>query len=167
MPVTFSPADTFLVLAALLFSWAALEDVRHLRIPNWIPLCLCGVFFVHSLMSANADNLSGALIVGGGLLVVGIILFSLGWLGGGDGKLIAAAGLYAGPAMLAEFALVTTVVGGGLALIFLSPARPVLSWFALQANAPHLSETLNGNRLPYAVAIAAGACVVLVTLIQA
>ena len=167
MPVALSPADAPLVLAALLFGWAAIEDVRHLRIPNWIPVCLCLVYFGHALTTTNMINISAAIIVGGGLLIAGIICFSLGWLGGGDGKLIAAAGLFAGPTQLADFALVTTLAGAGMALLFLSPVRPALAWFAQQTHASHLSETLSGSRLPYAVAIAVGACVVLANSTQA
>ena len=53
--------------------------------------------------------------------VVGAILFSRGWLGGGDVKLLTAATLWVGPAGTPTLLLLTSVLGGGLALLWLMP----------------------------------------------
>jgi len=84
-------------------------------------------------------------------------MFALGWIGGGDAKLFAAAALWIGwPAALTYLA-VTGLAGGGLALLLLSLrsplARPLVlagpAWFA------RLGEP--DENVPYGVAIAVGA----------
>ena len=50
------------------------------------------------------------------MLCVGIAVWKLGWLGGGDVKLIAALSLWAGPSHLAGLLLAIALGGGVLAL---------------------------------------------------
>ena len=80
------------------------------------------------------------------LLLVGFSLFSLSGLGGGDGKLMAVAGLWVGPHDLTLFLI-------GLGLISLC-----LSLFALL---PFDSTRRLRSNLPFAVAIAPPAIILL------
>ena len=50
------------------------------------------------------------------MLVVGAAMFALGWIGGGDAKLLASAALWVGLRGLAPFAIYTALAGGLLAL---------------------------------------------------
>jgi prepilin peptidase CpaA len=95
------------------------------------------------------------LAAGSLLLIVGILLFSLGWVGGGDAKLLAAAALWLGFESLVPFLAYVAVFGGALAIAILAyrsfpaTALPLPGWAArLHAK---------GGAMPYGVAIAAGA----------
>ena len=78
--------------------------------------------------------------------------FAIGMIGGGDVKFLAAVGLFAGPAHVLDFMLVTALVGGvlGLALLAGAPIGPVSS----RGDAT-LRNRLR-SRVPYGPAIAAG-----------
>jgi prepilin peptidase CpaA len=88
---------------------------------------------------------------------VGVLVWRLGLLGGGDVKFIGALGLWTGGELLAPFLVLTALLGGGLAVAsitarragLLLPARVAvgLSWAGL--------PVLPGDRrgLPYEVAI--------------
>ena len=83
------------LLAALV--WAAAVDVRTRRIPNWLTFSLLAAGLARSLMPhapvSPAEAALGAL-AGFGLLFP---LFVLNAVGGGDVKLLAAAGAWLGP----------------------------------------------------------------------
>ena len=49
-------------------------------------------------------------------LVAGMVMFALGWIGGGDAKLFAAAALWLGWPACFSYAAFTALAGGGLAL---------------------------------------------------
>jgi prepilin peptidase CpaA len=84
-------------------------------------------------------------------------MFAAGWIGGGDAKLFAGAGLWLGWQGAPMFLLATGLCGGALAVMLLNVRRawlkPYLSgapaWFA------RLAEP--GAAVPYGVAIAIGA----------
>lgn len=137
---------------------AALRDVTSYTIPNWISLALILAFFPAALalgLDGQTIGLHGA--IGVGALVAGMAMFALGWIGGGDAKLFAAAGLWLGwPASL-SYLLVTCVAGGGLAMALLGLRsdwlRPYVgygpAWFGRLATP--------GENVPYGAAIAVGA----------
>ena len=101
---------------------------------------------------AKASSVTGALVLG-----VGILLFSRGWMGGGDAKLSAAAASWFTLAELPWFALAVVLIGGALTLVLL-PLRRALArpgeepggWAGLR----------RGRSIPYGVAIAAGAILI-------
>lgn len=140
-----------------LMAWAALSDVATMTIPNRISLALTGLFFV-AAWCAHLSLADTALHAGVGLaaLVLTITAFALGWLGGGDAKLIAAACLWVGPAAALPFFTFTAVAGGALALVLLG-ARWYGAPFA--ASGPEWLRRLLTPKgaIPYGVAIAAGA----------
>jgi prepilin peptidase CpaA len=107
---------SLLIFAGLLIA-AAVEDVRRLIIPNRYCLAIVLLYPLHVLASSAPVDWTGGLVVGGALLVVGFVLFALGFIGGGDAKLLAAAAPWAGPALLPEFVLVTALAGGVVGLI--------------------------------------------------
>jgi len=150
-------AALVLCLPALVLT-AAVSDAATFRIPNWIPLTLLAVFPVAALaggMPLPTMGLHAA--VGVGMLVVGVFMFAMRWMGGGDAKLLAAAALWLGWSALPTFVLVTAIAGGGLSvgLLMLRSAqfRPLVDmgprWFT------RLAEP--GGDIPYGLAICAGA----------
>ena len=138
--------------------FAALSDATSFTIPNRLSLVLLAAFLPVALALGRPMSEIGLdLGVGAAALLAGMAMFALGWIGGGDAKLFAVAGLWLGwPASL-SFLVVTALAGGGLALLLLN-ARSAFVRSRL-AGAPGWVERLitPGGDVPYGVAIAAGA----------
>jgi prepilin peptidase CpaA len=142
--------DTHSVLVAI---WtitliaAAAYDLRAFRIPNFLPGILILLFGVmtalHGLSPEIWENFFHFLLA----LVVGMALFSRGWIGGGDAKLYAAAALWFRWEEAVPFLFLTTLAGLLLAIAFI-----VARMAGLRKNVPK-----QDRRIPYGVAIAAGA----------
>lgn len=149
----------FLAVFPILMVVTGLYDLTTMRIPNWISLALLAAFFPAALLAGlNPVEIAVHLGVGVAALVVGMGLFALNWIGGGDAKALAAACLWLGFGDLAPLLLGIAVAGGGFCLLLLiarqsypllSPAPPRVTWVA------RLLEP-QGD-IPYGVAIAIGA----------
>lgn len=146
-----------IALFPILMMGAGAVDVMTMRIPNRLIVALATLFVPFAVVTGMPFWLMG-LHAGTGavLLLVGFGLFSLGWIGGGDAKLLAAAGLWLGFPCVLPFILFSAVAGGLL-------AAAVGIWFTLTAEASLNSATL-GNALapmrpdlPYGFALATGA----------
>lgn len=144
---------------------AAISDVRTLTIPNsyCLGIVLCYPFYV--LNSAQGVDWLGGLLVCGSLLAVGFALFTTGRVGGGDAKLLAATSLWAGPGLLVDFVLITSLAGGGIALLLYARHR-----WARRASLATLvpgeaSPDFAQQPMPYGVAIFAGGVYVAFTLL--
>jgi prepilin peptidase CpaA len=137
---------------------AALKDIASFTIPNWISATLTLAFAPAALLlglSLGAIGVSFA--VGVGVLILAVGMFALGWIGGGDAKLMAAAALWVGLRGLAPFALYTALAGGALALALVALRS---AWIRpLAAVGPAWARRLAtpGESAPYGVAIAVGA----------
>lgn len=140
---------------------AAICDLRDLRIPNALCLAMAALGPVAVVLAIPTEGaLRGALLAGVATLAVTWTMFELGWFGGGDAKLAAAAALWlGGPATLA-FALATAIFGAVLAAVLLVLSR----WDGARATlGPAWRERLGAARLqvPYAVGMAPGGLVAL------
>ncbi|HKR89086.1 MAG TPA: prepilin peptidase, partial [Phenylobacterium sp.] len=131
------------------------------RIPNWISLALMTGFLAAAAASLAAGTPASALglnlAVGAAGLVAGVVMFALGWIGGGDAKLFAAAALWIGWPGAMTFLAVTGLAGGGLALLLLGLRSPVLRPMVLAGPAWFTRLAEPGENVPYGVAIAVGA----------
>lgn len=141
---------------------AALCDLRRYLIPDSLTLILLAVALVRGLVTPEFDWLSHlvapALVLGAGLL-----LFSRGWFGGGDIKLLIGLAAWTGlgsftptgPLPLTGLPLLLALVafaGGGLSALLLIGRR-----LAAGADSDRLPPMLrHRGPVPYAVAIAAG-----------
>lgn len=98
-------------------------DLRRREVPNAIPLALLGLFALQFavLDYRGMSPLWGHVITGAVLFAVGFALFLMGALGAGDGKLMAAAGLWIGPADISSFLFGVGLLGLGFALVCLLP----------------------------------------------
>ena len=147
----------FLIFPALVIG-AALKDLTSFTIPNWLNIALAASFALAAPAAGASIGLIGLnLAVGLGGLVVGLGMFAMGWIGGGDAKLFAAVSLWLGWPAVGHFLIGTTLAGGALALLLLA-LRTQLA----RAHAPHMggwAERLAtpGQPAPYGVAIAVGA----------
>ena len=88
---------------------ATITDIIWLRIPNWIPAGIVVLFLTAAMAEPRSldwwgSHLSAGLVV----LLVGMVVFAWGKLGGGDVKLLAAVALLFGLTPLPEFCLLYT-----------------------------------------------------------
>lgn len=156
MPTELLANVVYLAFAGLLV-WAAVGDARAMTIPNRIPIsivCLWPAALVVAWPGAAGAGWSIAIATAA--LLVGFLLFVLRVFGGGDAKLAAAVALWAGPALAADFLIVTALTGGLVALA-------ALVWRMLNRKlvmVPFVPASVHAARetaeLPYGVPIAAG-----------
>ena len=147
------------VLPALVIV-AGLKDLTSMKIPNWISGVLILSFFPAALVMglppiAIATHLGVAVVV----LLVGMGLFALRLLGGGDVKLMASACLWLGPTASGLFVLATAAIGGLFCLILLLGRAHLQPWVPAGSGWVARLMTPRGD-IPYGVAIAVGALVV-------
>jgi len=137
---------------------AALKDVTSYTIPNWISAALALAFVpVALLCGVGLHDLGMALAVGAAGLVLGMVMFAFGWVGGGDAKLLAASALWLGFPAVMPFLLVTALFGGALAIGLLALRSIWLRPLAAQGPAWIGRLATPGAAAPYGVAICAGA----------
>lgn len=153
-----------LLQIALLFVFPALVIVGAMRdavsftIPNWISIALAVAFFPAALaMGADAGQIGLAALIGLGALVAGMGMFAVGWIGGGDAKLFAAAGLWMGLGALLPYLLVTALAGGALAVMLLALRSVWLRPLAVRGPGWIGRLATPGENVPYGIAIALGA----------
>ena len=148
-----------IVVAAfpVLVIFAGVRDVATMTIPNWLTIAAAAAFFPAALVCGLGWPAFGlALGVGALALVAGMIMFALGWVGGGDAKLFAACGLWLGGGAAAPFLAGTAMTGGLLALGVLMARKAAAYWPVMGPG--WLKRLLTeGEGVPYGVAIAAGA----------
>ncbi len=139
---------------------AALHDVAVRTVPNTVALLLliCGVF-----LRLMAGDIVTALMASGAVFVVTFLFWRLGWMGGGDLKLLTAAAMFVVPAKVPTLIIVTSLAGGILAMIFLiggaiapPPAKIRPAGLLARAVRAELWRLKRRGPLPYATAIAAG-----------
>jgi prepilin peptidase CpaA len=137
---------------------AALKDLQSFTIPNWISAALALAFAPAALaLGVSLGAIGVSLAVGLGVFVVSAAMFALGWVGGGDAKLMTAAALWLGLGGLAPFAVFTGLAGGALALGLLALRSDWVRPFAATGPAWAKRLATPGESAPYGVAIAAGA----------
>ena len=104
--------------------WAMITDLARFEIPNRIPLLLAGAYLVASL--ALGEDLLIILRqcgIGAAFLLVGMLLFWRGIMGGGDVKLLAACAPWLAPIQLPAFLFWMALIGGFLGLVALGVRR--------------------------------------------
>jgi prepilin peptidase CpaA len=150
---------TLLLLSVLpcLVIAAGLRDLTTMTIPNWISGLLILAFFPAAVMvGLSPMTVLTHVGVAAVALFVGMGLFAMRVIGGGDAKLMAAACLWLGITGSAMFVLWTGVAGGVFCLTLMfarTQLRPYVH------GAPHWIDSLLEPRgdIPYGVAIAVGA----------
>lgn len=136
---------------------AAIGDFLNMRIPNWLngamALSVVPMAWLAGMPLAVAQ---WHLLAGAVMLAVGFGLFARGYVGGGDAKLMAAAGLWIGWTSLLPFVLITTIAGGALAIIY--KAWQLVRTEHEVRDFVWLRRVLRADlELPYGIAIAVGA----------
>lgn len=136
---------------------AGAGDALALRIPNWLTLTIFAAFFPLAwatgmpLADFGLHVLTSVI-----LLAVGFALFSAGLFGGGDAKLMAAAGVWFGSSLALPFLVYTVLAGGVLALCVVLWSQIQMAW---DIHDVAWAEKVSGlkPKVPYGYAIAIGA----------
>ena len=134
--------------AAAVAAASVWTDWRSRAVPLWIPATLVGLWVAAAVVAPAAlgGSVWAGLACGAAALAAGFAFYALGWLGGGDGKLLGALALWLGPHDLG-FAL----IGGAILLGAL--ALPALAGRAVE---------FRRRGIPFACAVAPPVVVLLV-----
>jgi prepilin peptidase CpaA len=134
---------------------AAAWDTVSFRIPNTLNLVFLALFPVAVLLAPHGPDWLWHLAAFGLVLAVGILVFSLRLLGGGDVKLMTVAALWLGWDRLIEFVTWVAIFGGVLSVVLLLLRAQMLQpLYAHLGRPPKLLQPKAD--IPYGVAIAAG-----------
>jgi len=116
-----SAATLLCIQAAFVFCicYAIVSDFRRLRIANWIPATLMALFLAYAVLRLDVSTFKDHLILAGIVFALGFISFALGWVGGGDVKLLTVLTLWAGPSYGPDLLILTTLGGGLMAFALL------------------------------------------------
>jgi Flp pilus assembly protein protease CpaA len=96
---------------------AVVSDVRVRRIPNYLTLGLAATAFIAHARE-GWSSLLVSLLMFIAVMFIGLPAFSVGWLGGGDVKLAAAAAAALGYPDTVAFLLYMSIGGGLFAMIY-------------------------------------------------
>lgn len=135
--------------AAMMFT-----DLRHLRIPDAIPLALLALFGLWLAVDGAAFMLTTRLVIAGLTFCVCFALFAARLMGGGDAKVLPALALFVPPARLPDVMLLFAVCLIGSIILILSARRLF----------PSVAEgwaVLHSRKLPMGAAIGATGLAVL------
>lgn len=167
--------DILLLVIAMLLLAASWIDIVSRRIPNSLVVAIA-VLWITSSITTEFMDVIWSILTAASVLGIGTLVWRLGWLGGGDVKLIAVLSLWAGPALTPEFLLAIGASGGVLAAACLAarraPFAPLLAYLhvAIHRFVPATARTVaatlprriaagsNNETIPYGVAVAAGGC---------
>jgi prepilin peptidase CpaA len=135
-------------------AFAAATDLFTMTVPNRLALALlAGFFVVAPLAGLGWSDLGLHFGVGIAALVLSLVQFFFGWIGGGDAKLFAATSLWLGPSFLLPYALYAALLGGLLTLALLFwRTMPLPATFTSQGWLLRLHDRKEG--VPYGIALA-------------
>jgi prepilin peptidase CpaA len=162
--------EQYLLIGALsVAAVGAVEDIRCGRIPNWLTYGgLLAALAAQFLMLGWPGLKSGlvGVLAGGGIFY---LVFLVGGMGGGDVKLMAAVGAWAGAAQTVVVLIAAAITGGILAVGFMIFQRRVrvILLNTMELIRHHLTSGLRPHpvlnirepgalRIPYGLAIALG-----------
>jgi prepilin peptidase CpaA len=112
---------TYGLLAALAIALlvAAVTDLRRRQIDNWLNAAIAlsaPLFWLATGLTLG--DMGWQLAIALGSFVIFAALFALGWMGGGDVKLLTALALWIQPVWFAQLIVVMAIAGGVLTVIF-------------------------------------------------
>jgi len=152
--------ETFVVavLPALVVV-AAVSDLMTMTIPNALVLVVVAAFAAAApLAGLDLAAVGGHVAAAALVLVIGLLLFIPGWIGGGDAKLAAALALWLGFDPLLTWFVLFALFGGGLTLVTLYyRSAPLPRRLSRVEWLERLHHPKSG--VPYGVALAAGTLV--------
>ncbi|BDG73203.1 A24 family peptidase [Roseomonas fluvialis] len=168
-----SPIVVFLALAVPLLFFAAARDVATRLIPDPIPIAI-GVIGVATRLVEGWAAAGTSLLLAAAVFILLVPIAARGWLGGGDVKLLSAMAVGLSPGYTWDFVVATVFVGGALGVAYilgrrLAPETRVAGGATLLRRVLAVEAWRMRRRgpLPYAVAIAGGGLLLLISLPRA
>jgi prepilin peptidase CpaA len=148
-----------ILLFPLLMAFAASSDLLTMTISNRVSLLLVAGFCGLALATGmDFREIGFHILAGVAVLVVSFVLYTRGWIGGGDAKLAAATALWFGFDHLYDYLLFASVLGGVLTLLILEfrgyTLPPFLSRYAW------LKRLHQEVGIPYGIALAIAALLI-------
>jgi prepilin peptidase CpaA len=128
-------------------------DLFTMTVPNRIILLLVlGFALLAPLIGLSFVDLGAHLTLAAAALVATFVMFSFGWIGGGDAKLFAATCLWLGPQELLSYSLYAALLGGVLTLVLIFWRKvPLPSMLKSQGWLAKLHSPNEG--VPYGIAL--------------
>lgn len=149
-----------LMLFPALMAFAAASDLFTMTIPNKISLALAGGFLVLAVISGmGLHEILSHVGAGAVVLVIAFACFAMGWVGGGDAKVAAAAALWFGFEHLLDYLVYASMFGGALTLLLLQFRQWPLP-YALGGQPWLLRLHHKDTGIPYGIALAVGALMI-------
>ena len=148
-----------LIIFPVLLIYAALGDIRNLRIPNWLNGLIFAAFFpVALILGMPLEMIPWHLLSFAVALALGITLFSFGFIGGGDGKMLAAVAVWFGWSDPLITFIIFTALAGGLQSLAHFAWKIVSMEYSVWGKEGALKKKVLAQKmeLPYGLAIAAG-----------
>ena len=144
-----------LVLFPALMAFSASSDIFSMKISNRVSIALAVLYPALAIgLGLPAKAILIDLGCGAAVLVLTFFMFARGWVGGGDAKLAAATAPWLGWALMLDYGLISSLVGGALTLAIIFARRaPLPVWAARLDWVARLHHA--GNGVPYGVALAA------------
>jgi len=139
---------------------AAVYDLTTFTIPNKLSIALVIGFFVMALITGvSLGEIAIHLGVGFAVLLVGMGLFAMNLVGGGDAKFFAATALWIGWTPLLYYIVLFAIIGGAFSLLLLLFRQMILPEFLIRQKwIEKLHDRQSG--IPYGVALAGGGLIV-------
>ncbi|MCJ2178705.1 A24 family peptidase [Novosphingobium album (ex Hu et al. 2023)] len=146
--MTFALAGKLAIVAlGVIASWL---DITSRRLPNWLSLLTLAAGLLVTGFSAGVSAIGGHMAHAAAALLVGMILFRFGVVGGGDAKFYAAIASWFGWSQAAGLLLAVSLSGIGI----------FLGWFAWRRMTKKpirgSASASDSDKLPYGIAIAVG-----------
>ena len=148
--MTVSSVPLYLLLVIVVA--AAVQDVAQLRISNFFPLIVIGLYIASGVIMGNW-HLLDSMVLFLTILAAGAALFHYGILGGGDVKLLCALALWCSFSTIGWLLLSIVMFGGLVALFFMFTRRLLPSALTKRLG---WSSLIRRGPIPYGVAIASG-----------
>ena len=149
-----------LVFFPALMIFAACSDMLTMQISNRVSIALVAGFFPMAyVLAMPAMDILSHLSCGAAILAITFALFCLGGFGGGDAKLAATTAIWLGWQNILDYAVVTAIYGGALAVALLMFRRVALPQALMrQAWIARLHKEKGG--IPYGMALAVAGLIV-------
>lgn len=168
-----TPTFAFLALAIPLLCFAAARDIATRLIPDPVPIAIVAIGLAARLFDGWAAA-GMSLLLAAAIFLLLVPVAARGWLGGGDVKLISAMAVGLPPALTLDLVVATVFVGGALGVAYIL-GRHLVPETRVAGGATLLRRVLaveawrirRRGPLPYAVAIAGGGILLLISLPRA
>lgn len=149
-----------LLLFPALMAFAAASDLFTMTISNRVSLALIAGFLALAVLGGmGLHDMLMHIAAGAAVLVVAFACFAMGWVGGGDAKVVACVALWFGFDHLLEYLVYASLFGGALTLLLIQFRQwPLPYALAGQAWLSRLHDRKAG--IPYGIALALGALMV-------